>query len=189
MGMNYRITAVLACMAVLSGCASIETSSWQAPSEEFAENRTYSWAAEGLQTGGDTRINREFLSPRITTAIETILYEKGYSKVEEGASLLLKPSVQLREKEERTVSQTDDEPYGSFHRKGELDWEWVVPEQVNVEVYEEGTLLLSVVEAVSGKTLWQGSVSLRVDCSRFPQQKEQLLKKVVRALMDPFPKI
>jgi len=189
--MNYRIIGALVCLsAMLAGCASIETSSWQAPSNKFPEVSTYSWAPEGLQTESDSRINREFLAPRIVSAVEAMLNEKGYHKVEEGSSLLLKPSVQIREKEEQIVSQTDDaeSEAGSFHRKGKVDWEWVVPDQVNVEVYEEGTLLLTVMDAASGKTLWQGSASLRVNHGHSPQQKEQLLKKVIRTLMKPFPK-
>ena len=188
MGVNMGMGVVASTLVVLVGCAHIETSSWQAPPNEFSKGLTYSWDMEALhveKVGVDT----EFLAPRVVAAVEAILNEKGYRKAEGAASLLLKPSVQLSEKSMQVVSQENETAStpGMLQRKGTLKWEWVIPEQVNVEVYEEGTLLLSVSDAASGKTVWQSSASLRVDRSRSPKQKERLLNKVVRRLMESFP--
>ncbi|HSR87331.1 MAG TPA: DUF4136 domain-containing protein [Pontiella sp.] len=188
--MKYRITAVSVCTAMLlAGCQKIETSTWQSDSIRLRKSETYSWAPEGLRTGGDTRIKREALTPRIVSAVEAELNEKGYRKAEDNADLLLYPSVQIVDKPEHVVSQADTRAsdVGALQRRGAFDWEWVTPEEVSVDVYEEGTLLLSVTDAASGETLWQGSASLRVDQSASPAQKVQLANKVVRALLKTFP--
>jgi hypothetical protein len=189
LGVNMGVGVVVATLVVLVGCAHIETSSWQAPSNEFLKGLTYSWDMEALNVE-EVGIDTEFLAPRVVAAVEAILNEKGYRKAEGAASLLLKPSVQLREKSVQVVSQENEtaSKRGMLERKGQLEWEWAIPEQVNVEVYEEGTLLLSASDVASGKTVWQGSASLRVDRSRSPKQKERLLEKVVRRLMESFPK-
>jgi hypothetical protein len=189
LGVNMGVGVVVATLGVLGGFAHIETSSWQAPSNEFSKGLTYCWDMEALNLE-EVGVDIEFLAPRVIAAVEAILNEKGYRKAEGAASLLLKPSVQLREKSVQVVSQENEmaSTSGMLQRKGTLEWEWtIIPEQVNVEVYEEGTLLLSVSDAASGKTVWQGSASLRVDRSRSPKQKERLLKKVVRLLMESFP--
>ena len=188
--MNYRITAVLICLVtLLAGCQKIETSVWQSESGRLQEAGTYSWAPEGLQTGGDFNVSREFLTPRIVSAVEMILNEKGYRKAEDNAALLLSPSVQILEKPEQTVTQTGQpaSDVGSLQRQGAFDWQWVTPEQVNVDVYKEGTLLLTVTDTSSGDTLWQGSASLRVELRAPQQEKERLVKEAVRALLKPFP--
>jgi hypothetical protein len=188
--MTYRITAVLVCLvALLAGCQKIETSVWQSEPGRLQEAGTYSWAPEGLETGGDTRIKKDVLTPRIVAAVEAELNKKGYLKAPDNADLLLQPSVQIVDKAEQIVSQSDAQAsdVGTLQRKGSFDWEWVTPEEVSVDVYEEGTLLLSVTDASSGQTLWQGSASLRVDQSASPGEKVQMVNKVVRVLLKPFP--
>ena len=190
--MNYRTASFLIgmTMMVLAGCATkIETSIWQAESSRLQEGATYSWAPEGLKTGGDFNISREFLTPRIVSAVERVLNGKGYRKAEEHAALLLSPSVQIIEKPEEIVTQTGQpvSEVGTLQRQGAFDWQWVTPEQVNVEVYKEGTLLLTVTDTSSGDTLWQGSASLRVELRASQQEKERLVNEVVRALLKSFP--
>jgi hypothetical protein len=189
--MNYRIPAVLVCAVIgLAGCVSkIETSVWQSESGRLQEARTYSWAPEGLQTGGDFNISEAFLTPRIVSAAEAILNDKGYRKAADNAALLLSPSVQVIEKPEQSVTQTGQpaSDVGSLQRQGAFDWQWVTPEQVNVDVYKEGTLLLTVTDTSSGDTLWQGSASLRVELRAPQHEKERLVNEAVRALLKPFP--
>ena len=187
--MKYKTITLALAVAVLSGCVGIKTDSWQAPSADFAGLSTYAWAPEGLQTGSDTKIDKAFLTPRITEAVELSLNEKGYVKAEAKPSFILKAAVQLTEKQEQTAALPGDEesPRGGFMRKGKLDWEWTPDDDVNVSFYEEGALLLMAIDPASDKTLWQGSGRLRVDASQPPESKEATVQKVVRAILKKFP--
>jgi hypothetical protein len=187
--MKYRAISVALSVAVLSGCVGIKTDSWQAPSADLSSLSTYTWDPGGLQTGSDAKIDKAFLTPLITEAAELLLNEKGYVKAEAKASFILKAAVQLTEKAEQTAPALDDEssPRGGLMRQGKLDWEWTPADGVNVSFYEEGALLLMVVDPASDKTLWQGSGRLRVDASQPPESKEATVRKVVRKVLRRFP--
>jgi hypothetical protein len=55
------------------------------------------------------------------------------------------------------------------------------------ETYDEGTLVLDVVDAESGKLIWSGSVTDKASFSLSPEKEEAEISKAVSEIPKAFP--
>jgi hypothetical protein len=55
------------------------------------------------------------------------------------------------------------------------------------EVYDEGTLVLEIVEQESQKLIWSGSATDRVNFSLSPEKEEAEINEAVREILKDFP--
>jgi hypothetical protein len=55
------------------------------------------------------------------------------------------------------------------------------------EVFEEGSLVLDVLDPQSGKLIWRSVARARLDMATSPEVKEQRLTLAVQHLMKDFP--
>jgi hypothetical protein len=54
-------------------------------------------------------------------------------------------------------------------------------------VYDEGTLVLEIVEQESQKLIWSGSATDRVNFSLSPEKEEAEINEAVREILKDFP--
>jgi len=63
-----------------------------------------------------------------------------------------------------------------------------VPQTVTVErKYDEGTLILEVVDAASGRLVWRGWAQAEVKSKADPGQREARIWEAVAKILDQFP--
>ena len=149
-------------MLAVAGCSDIEVTSSYAPSESLtAVPTTYDWAPA-------TRDQSDFWSQRaemrdlVHKAIEERFTERGYTK-QAGSQTGFYVRLNAT-KENRTDSGVN--PHG--------------------EVYEKIALIMDVVRPTTGRTIWRGAATARLDSSANPEQRRTRIHEAAHKLVDRF---
>ena len=58
---------------------------------------------------------------------------------------------------------------------------------MQVTTYEEGTLLLDVVDGRTNELVWRGAASTRINPDRTPQERTELIRTAVQKMLKDFP--
>jgi hypothetical protein len=174
-----RFAAVAIAALALTGCASMNVSSYLERENNFPRYRTYTWAPpEALDTGDPRLDNNPFFHERIQADVEIQLAAKGFEKTESGvADLMIHYHASVSQRVDVNIvggknGYCDDEedcrrPY----------------------VYEAGTLLIDVVDARTDKVVWRGWAEDTVDGIIDNQQLlEQKVDKAVARILQRLPR-
>jgi hypothetical protein len=70
---------------------------------------------------------------------------------------------------------------GPYRRWGVASFE------THVNQYDEGTLVIDIVDAEAGKLVWRGSGSRRISTSPTPQKTTRRINEAVEAILARFP--
>lgn len=160
----------------LVGCAGIKAQTDYDDTVDFGAYRSYGYMerpTEGVLAGNDLVINR------IERAVDRQLGANGYQKMETGSPDFY--VVYHAALEERITATTIDQwGYGWRH------WgRWGGRSEVLVETYEEGTLIIDIVDASTKELVWRGQVQGRVQ--EDPERSKQGLDKAVAIILEAFP--
>jgi hypothetical protein len=169
--MNVRLLALL----MLAGCGPmIDVRADYDTSADFARLRTYTWLQKPSDAPSDPRISNDLLDSRVHAAVNEELHAKGYTESRETPDFRVTYHVILKEKLDSTAYG-----YGLGRWSGAAD--------VRVATYEEGTLLLDLVDGTRNELVWRGSAQARIDPSRSPQERTELIRTAVRRMLENFP--
>ena len=169
--MNVRLLALL----MLAGCGPmIDVRADYDTSADFARLRTYTWLQKPLDAPRDPRINNDLLDSRVHAAVNEELHAKGYTESTERPDFRVTYHVILKEKLEPSA-------YG--YGLGSTS----VAADVRAATYEEGMLLLDLVDGATNELVWRGSAQARIDPTRSPQERTELIKTVVHKMLEKFP--
>jgi hypothetical protein len=162
---------LLAAAGILPACSGLEVKSDYDESADFSAYTTYVWGELPTPPEGEKaspRIN-DLLLRRVREAIEAKLETMGIRKVEQredaGARVLF--HINVAEK-----LRVPNDPYYAFYQ---------------VESYEEGTLVIDVVDMKTGKLAWRGTAQSRVQEHRTPQERQARIRDAVAAILDRYP--
>jgi hypothetical protein len=183
--------AILTLLGIwLSGCSTIRVSSDYARDANFNRLRTYSWAGPQPITG-DPRLDNDILHARIRNAVERELALKGYEKMTAGnPDFKIAYHVGLEQKLDVTTFNYYDYRYpASYHpRYGFSSYPGAWPaSETRVFQYEEGTLLVDIVDPGTKQLIWRGSATATVNPSDSSQKKDAKINKAVHQLLSQFP--
>ncbi len=173
-----------------AGCATVSVSSDFDPNANFAALKTYSWAGAQPITG-NPRLDNDILHSRIRIAVERELAAKGYQKVTDGsADFKVAYHVGLEDKLDVTTFTSYDYGYPNnyYPNRGFYHGGAAFPQtDTYVFQYEEGTLLVDIVDPRTKKMIWRGTAKAEVDVSQSPEKKEAKINKAVHKLLEHFP--
>ena len=156
------LVTVLAAGSVTA--ASVESS--HDPTADFSKFRTFEWAEGNPARSPELR---DYLKARIAER----LAKAGLKEVDSGADLRVGILV---------VAETGVTP----RYKAELLW-GVGVITAGVDEYEEGTLVVDLVDVASERRVWHGRAAARMtDASYYPKLKRKI-DKVVRKMFRDFP--
>jgi len=147
-------------------------------SADFSRLRTYAWLQQPSSAPRDPRINNDLLDSRVHSAVNDELHAKGYTENAESPDFRVAYHVVLKEKIAAAAFPTY---YGYGLGR------WPGPADVQVATYEEGTLLLDVVDGKTNELLWRGAASTRIDPDRTPQERTALIRTAVERMLKDFP--
>jgi hypothetical protein len=185
-----RLFALFLLAAGLNGCSTMVVSHDYDPDADFARLKSYGWIPEPRKPSGDPRIDHNtLLEERIEKAVETQLNAKGYVKKASGTpDFWLAFYVTLDRKTSVTM-------LNSYYGYGP-GWGWGLryggygayglPSAYAYE-YDEGTLILDVVEPATRRLLWRGYATDEVNLSQGPKADEKQINEAVRRLLERFP--
>ena len=161
---------------ILAGCAKpIEVKTDYDPAKDFSAFRTYAWHD---RVSAPDRVAEK----RIRTAVETILYQRGYRYLEPGTEPDFRVSF-------TAVAETSlpVEEVSSRLDYGQRAWSAPFSVTAPARVYTQGTLIIDIIEPVGGGLLWRGVSSRSLDADRRQRDKGAVVSETVRAILQLFP--
>jgi uncharacterized protein DUF4136 len=141
-----RLMATFALALGLTGCASLNVSSYVARGTDMGQYRTYNWASAAEQATGDPRLdNNTIVKEYVQTVIEHHLRIRGFKKA-------LSPDLLVR------YTNVKQEVYTSGYAPGDP-----YCEDCHADVYDRGTLLIDLLDARTDRLVWRGWVEGSLD--------------------------
>jgi hypothetical protein len=184
-------TVVVLLSAVIAGCSSMEINHDYDPKADFAGLKTYDWLDAPQKATGDPRIDgNTILRDRIHEAVETGLAARGYRKVSSDPDFLVAYHVSLDTR--RSVQTLNNYygygpgwgyGYGAAYRPGY----WAGMPESYVYEYEEGTLILDIVNPKNKELMWRGSAQDEVHFKSTPEKDQAQLNEAVHKMLEKFP--
>jgi len=165
---------------VLAGCSRITVTTDHDASANFGALHTYAWRPGPQQGVGDPRFDSTLLDKRVRAAVDQVLVSKGYRAAAPGttADFLVGYHAVVRQK---TSVQTINRWYG--YRVGGLPG----GPGSYARTYDEGTLLIDVIDPSTMQLLWRGSGTGVVDPQASPEKREQRINDAVDRILADFP--
>lgn len=146
-----RFTALALSALALTGCASMNVSSYVERGIDLRQYHTYNWGQADAQSTGDPRLdNNRFFEERVRAAVEKELASRGFEKTTSGApDLLVHYHASIRQKIDvrdldREYAYCDDDDCRPY-------------------VYDAGTLFVDVVDPRTNTLVWRGWAEGSVD--------------------------
>ena len=175
-----RATVVLLVALALAGCARVTVTTDHDPSANFGALHTYAWRPGPQQGVGDPRFDSTLIDKRVRAAVDRVLASKGFRPAAPGttADFLVGYHAVVRQK---TSVQTINRWYG--YRVGV----WRGGPQTYAHDYDEGTLLIDVIDPATMQLLWRGSGTGVVDPQASPEKREQRINDAVDQILAGFP--
>lgn len=175
----FRVWPIVTVAGLLAaaGCATMTVSADFDPATNFGVYRTYDWAPPDPLPTGDPRLDANpFFDARVRAAVDGQLTATGLTQSADSPDLLVHYHASVRDRLD--VYRIDTE-------RGYLPG-YEGAEQVSV--YEEGTLLVDLVDAETLRVIWrgwaqtdiQGVIDNRV-------RMEQMIQEATRRMFERFP--
>lgn len=178
-----RIVA-LAALFVLPACSSITVNADYDPDTDFSPLHTYAWLPDDPQDS-DPRTGNQFVSLRVTEAMERELGALGYELVEGQADFGVGFSISVRH-----GVDTYSEPvyYGHYGRYGGAGG-YGMGYGTSTQVYEytEGMLQIDFVDTEASALIWRGTGSARLRENQTPEDSTERINSVVAKVLEQFP--
>jgi len=158
--------------ASVSGCSSISTNYDYDDTYDFTQLRTYDW----LPLPKDQRQN-ELILKRVKAELSTGLADRGYREAKSNPTFRLAIHMGT----ERRV-QVDDWGYAYGRHYG-----FGGGRQLEVYEYDEGTLIVDMVDAGTKKLFWRGTARKTVDPSATPEKITATVQEAIAKVLRNFP--
>jgi hypothetical protein len=160
--------------AVTVACAPVTVTSFTAREVQVSRYRTYDWGTVDTAVPGDPRLdNNLFFHDYLRGAIDRQLRSRGYEQT------ALTPDVRVRyhANAAQRIYISGSEP--TRERCGDCA----------VQVYDEGTVLIDLVDARTGALVWRGSAQTDLAGSVDDQARmEKTLERVVERILAKLPR-
>jgi hypothetical protein len=179
------VLLALGALLVAGGCSQVSVQTDFDPKADFTALKTYSWYNAEQPKEGDPRLDNPLLDQRVRSTVETVLNAKGYVKDDVNPDFWLVYHAAVS-KEIGTTTTTSSSTYGGYY-----GWYYVSSpvwvETPTMYTYNQGTLILDIVDAKAEKLIWRGSAQANVDNPETQQQRKNLMNEAVNGMLSKFP--
>lgn len=172
-----RYALLVAAAILFAGCATMGVGSFVEPDADFPRYHTFGWGpADALPTGDPRLDNNSLFKDHLEGAVEKSLAAKGFTHAASGTpDLLLHYHASVTQ---RLQVDSADRRFGYCYRDC----------QPHVVQYDEGTLVLDVVDPRTNKVVWRGWARDTLDGVLEDQAlMERKIDEAVRRMMQLFP--
>lgn len=178
-GRRWNVAAVAALIIVCaSSCATVRVQTDYDPAADFTRLRSYAWQPRPPRADADPRISNDLLDARIRSAVDRVLQARGYQVTTDATPDFHVAYIVTIDT--RTDIHTVPVSYG---------WGWwgVMGTETYVDRYEQGTLLLDIIDTGSNKLIWRGSAAARVVDDDSPEERTRRVNDAVEKILERFP--
>jgi hypothetical protein len=177
----FKKAVCLGIFLCAASCAQILVTQDYDRDVNFTGFKTYGWhAIERSIEMNDLVINR------VKEAVSDELRRKGFRQVQENSDLLVNIHVVTRQK----ISISDwGYPSGGYWRRG-YDYGYGYGYGgISSRTYEEGTLMIDMIDAAENNLVWRGTATDIVDPSLSPEERTLEINKAVALILQEFPPV
>ena len=176
---------VLGFIVLLAGCASVRVNHDYDPQHDFNEYKTFKWGQADIEN--DALKQNPMLAKRINETVQNVLQEKGFVLLEdENADPDFVVVTHAGLKDRVQVQTTSYAGYGRYYRGWYDPWWGPYGGQTHVSHYEEGTLVIDIVDMKNKELAWRG-LGTKTIGNRTGDKQLQVIDNVVRRIMSSFP--
>jgi Domain of unknown function (DUF4136) len=176
--MKHRNSLMPILLSALAACSPFQVSSDYDPKANFAAYRTYSWLPRIEQPDSDPRLQSSLLHSRIRDAVDAQLTSKGLRQdPTANPDLLVAYHVALQGKLE--ISTVPSYPYGPSV--------WGATQKTYTRQYDEGTLIVDLIDASNRQLVWRGSAQAEVKPDTSPQERQKRINEAVQQILERYP--
>lgn len=176
------LAVLVAAALVATGCSSISVKQDFDTQADFVVYRTYAWIQQPTTAIGSAKAAQQMntlLDKRIKDAVNTQLAAKGMTLVAENPDALVIYHTGIDNK-------IEVQDYGyTYPRYGYGGW--YGGGQVDVYEYNEGTLIVDLIDAKSDQLVWRGTATKVIDETASAQEREANLNEVIGKLFAQYP--
>jgi hypothetical protein len=155
--MRRLIPGLLFCAlatALLPACSAMRVSSHVERGVDFTRYRTFDWGIPDALPTGDPRLdNDRYFEDRVEGAIEKLMAERGYTRVEPGAAPDVRIHYHAVVDRRLDINEAD-------RRDGICRPEGCTPGIVD---YQQGTLVVDLVDVRTNRLVWRGWAQEGID--------------------------
>jgi hypothetical protein len=169
----------------LAACSGTKVQSDYDPAYNFMQLSTYAWAVRS-EEGKDPAVFNNIVESRVKEAVNQALQAKGFREVSSDPSFLVAWHGAINDQHSVNTVGTS---YG-------YGWGWyggwggpgMTTSTTYVSTWQEGTLIIDVVDPTDNKLVWRGSAQGEVDeYKNDPERMQQELNDAVTKMMATFP--
>jgi hypothetical protein len=185
---------MIAAAALLAACSTVQVDSEYDKSADFARLRTFRWADASPLAVGDPRVDDSVLQARVHLAVNRELEAKGLRRVDSGtADVLVNYFVSI---EEKMTGENVNDKYGYSPGDGwthgaRQGWAWGLgansAPSVPTTYYEEGSVIIDLVDPATKRLIWRGSASTVVDLDTDEEVRRQRLNDAIQRIFTQYP--
>jgi len=158
-------------LALLFACSSVSTNYDYDTSYDFAKLKTYRWADIPSKSDANPLVIQ-----RVGAAVEGQLKAKGYAPAEGAPDFLVAAYVGKRTRIQVTDTGYRYGPRGAWYGGG-----------VDVYEYEEGSLVVDIVDARTKQLVWRGTATSILDPDATPEERTERINEAVAKMFKDFP--
>jgi Domain of unknown function (DUF4136) len=179
--MRILAQSVLAAAIAFLACSGVRVTTDYDPGTDFTRVRTYAWLDDQSGVQGDRPDVTSLLDRRVRRAVDAELQRKGLSPVAQAeADALVSYHLGVETKlDVNTINTGYGYGWGAY-RGG-------VATHTTVTEYQEGTLLIDLIDPKAKQLIWRGSGQSRLRRSSTPEQREQRIDEAVGEILKSFP--
>ena len=183
----FRFSLLAVFLVWFTGCSTLQVTTDFNPKTDFSEFRTYAWLNDTDKPSEDVRINNILVVKSVRSAVEEVLESKGFAKVErEHADFLVVwfGAIEEKLKTENINHFYRRYGYGTLYR----DPYWnSQPTVSSVKEYEEGRLIIDMVNPDDHSLIWRGGGKDKIVEGRTKEQVRKNLGDAVKTILERFP--
>ena len=178
-----RLTSIISFL-IISACSGIPVSQDFEQSFDFSSLKTFAWDANEDNQWGIASSN-ELVDRRIRSAIENTLTARQFSQVDAAkAEFLVLYNVVVEQRiSSSNVSGGISVGRSTRGRHGSIG----LSTGSQIRTYEQGTLLIDVIDVASDKLVWRGTSAQTLPDLSDPQRLTDHINATVAAIFEQFP--
>jgi hypothetical protein len=167
-------------MIVAAGCSSISVNYDYDPGADFTTYKTFAWITQPTNISGNAQqaqAQSSLVGKRIMHSVTGVLAEKGLTEDDNDPQLLLAYHTGVQDKVQVTDWGYGYGPYDGWYGGGGVD----------VYNYQEGTLILDLVDAQSKQLVWRGTAQGVLESNPDPETMQRKIDNVVGRMLQNYP--
>jgi hypothetical protein len=179
-------SALLAGALAAGGCSSMDVTSDFDPAADFRRYRTWDWMPDVGMPGSDSGVTDAMVRGQFQSAVADELLRRGFQLSLDDPDFRVAYHASLETKLRMTVV---NEYYG-YDYLGSYGSTWGPAKQGQAalpEDYEQGTLLLDIVDAETRRLVWRGTVQAQVYRDLDAKKREERIREAVKKALAQFP--